>query len=299
MSSARRQVLLSKVLTRLYPNVADPQSASLKNESLQPEEPKEPIQPSLPEPADIEKSNISPLKVYTASLPPDGYIPPQTDLRPSTTEDSDLEEDQPAETCKRRRRKKRKVNSKNESTSDRQQHIQKTPQSLEGGKINKNKKRKLQRKRQKARLKAEGKWTKGGARQSDMCQKEDQTRKQADEHTKEEERKKREDLLDFLQSTEELYFSDSKTRCADSALMVEQILEILDQIKSGAVLFSEVQLLHHLKSLLLLQDIERLNESLGSFKEQSSMPPDYIKALCFLFDYWITNILPIKTNPTK
>ncbi|CAJ0965951.1 unnamed protein product [Ranitomeya imitator] len=89
------------------------------------------------------------------------------------------------------------------------------------------------------------------------------------------------------------------SRCADSAVMAEQILEILHQIKSGAVPFSEVQLLHHLKSLLLLQDIERLNESLGNFKEQSSMPPDYIRALCSLFDYWITNILPIKKKPIK
>ncbi|XP_069583021.1 glutamate-rich protein 1 isoform X2 [Ranitomeya imitator] len=302
MSSARKEVFLSKILARLYPNTADPQTLSSKNETLQresEEKPEKPIQPSIPEPTDIEESNISPLKVYTASLPPDGYIPPpETDPKPSTTEDSDLEEDQPVEICKRRRQKKRTVNFRNESTSDGQQSIQNTPQALEGGKINKNKKRKLQRKRQKERLKAEGKWTKGRTCQSDVCQ-EDCTMKQSDEQAEEEERKKREDLLDFFQATQELYFSDRSSRCADSAVMAEQILEILHQIKSGAVPFSEVQLLHHLKSLLLLQDIERLNESLGNFKEQSSMPPDYIRALCSLFDYWITNILPIKKKPIK
>ncbi|XP_073531462.1 glutamate-rich protein 1 isoform X2 [Phyllobates terribilis] len=302
MGALQHTIFLSKVLTRLYPNTADPQTLSSKNETLKvesEEKPEKPIQSSIPEPAENEESNISPVKVYTANLPPDGYIPPpKTDLKPSTTEDSNLEEDQSVEICKRRRRKKKKVNLKNESTSDGQQNIQKTPQALEGGKINKNKKRKLQRKRQKERLKAEGKWTKGRTCQSNMCQ-EDCTMKQSDEQTEEEERKLREDLLDFLQATQELYFSDRNSRCADSGLMVEQILEILDQIKNGALPFSEVQLLHHLKSLLLLQDIERLNESLGNFKEQSFMPPDYIKALCSLFDYWITNILPIKKKPTK
>ncbi|XP_073445311.1 glutamate-rich protein 1 isoform X2 [Dendrobates tinctorius] len=300
MTSARKEVLLSKLLTRLYPNTADPPTS--KNENLQresEEKAEKPIQPSVPEPTDIEESNISPLKVYTVSLPPNGYIPPpEADLNFSTTKGSDLEEDQPVEICKRRRRKKRKVNIRNESTSDEQQNIQKTPQALEGGKINKNKKRKLQRKRQKERLKAEGKWTKGRTCQSGVRQ-EDCTMKQSDEQTEEEERKKKEDLLDFLQATQELYFSDRSSRCADPALTEEQILEILHQIKSGAVPFSEVQLLHHLKSLLLLQDIERLNESLGNFKEQSSMPPDYIMVLCSLFNYWIMNILPIKKKPTK
>lgn len=299
MSSARKEVLLSKVLTRLYPNTADLQPVPSKNETLPTgtgENPKETIPPPVTEPAGNEKSNLSQLKVYTACLPPDDYIPPPlNDLKPSTTEDSDLEE---VEICKRRRRKKKKGNFMNEFIPDREQNIQQTlplPQASEGGKINKNKKRKLQRKRQKERLKAESLLTKGRTCQSDMCQ----AMKQSDEQTEEDQGKKREELLDFLHATQELYFSDSKSRCADSALMVEQILEILDQIKNGAVPFSEVQLLHYLKSLLLLQDIERLNDSLDSFKEQSSMPLDHIRALCSLFNYWITNILPIKTKLSK
>ncbi|XP_044146594.1 glutamate-rich protein 1 isoform X2 [Bufo gargarizans] len=304
MSSARREVLLSKVLTRLYPTTADGQTVASKNETLPTgtgEKSKEMIQPSIPEPAGIQKLNLSDLKVYTVSLPPDDYIPPPaTDLNSPTTEDSDVEEDQPVEIRKRRRRKK-KVNIINKSSPDREQNVQQAPhpQVLDGKKINKNKKRKLQRKRQKARLKAEGLWTKQRTCHPEVSQAKDHTVNQSDEKTEEDQIKKREDLLEFFQDTQELYFSNNKYRRVDSALMVEQILEILDQIKSGAVPFSEIQLLHHVKSLLLLQDIERLKDSLDSFKEQSSMTLDHRTALCSLFDYWITNILPIKTKSTE
>ncbi|KAG9493813.1 hypothetical protein GDO78_001602 [Eleutherodactylus coqui] len=296
MAAARKEVFLSKVLTRLYPHTADLPTAPSQNKTqltVTGEEPTGSVQSPAPEPADHEKS--SQVKVYTASLPPDDYIaPPQSNVKPSTTEDSDLE-DEPGVIRKRRRRKK-KVTFIKESTADRESNIQHTPpsQTSEGVKINKNKKRKLQRKRQKERLKAEGR-----ACQSIACQAEDRTVEQSDNQTEEDQRKKREDLLDFLQATQDLYFSDSATRCADSAPMVEQILEILDQIQSGTVPFSEVQLLHHLRSLLLLQDIERLNHSLDSFKEQSSLSVDHIKVLCSLFDYWITNILSIKTELRK
>ncbi|XP_075058568.1 glutamate-rich protein 1 isoform X3 [Mixophyes fleayi] len=89
---------------------------------------------------------------------------------------------------------------------------------------------------------------------------------------------------------------EGKSTCADSVFSTELIGEILDQIKGGAVPFSEVQSLNHLKRLLLLQDIERLKYELHSFKEHSSMPLDHTRALCSLFYYWITNILPIKAK---
>ncbi|XP_069829550.1 glutamate-rich protein 1 isoform X2 [Dendropsophus ebraccatus] len=330
MSSARREVFLSKVLTRLYPDTDDLRTVPSKNETVltgSGERTKAAICPPITEPAElkfckesrfvkfgslisnthetiksnmrgIEKSNLSQLKVYTASLPPDDYIPPaKSDLKPSSTEDSELEE-----MYKRRRRKKKKLKFVNEATSEREENTQQTPQppqESESRKINKNKKRKLQRKRQKQRLKAEGLWTKGRSCQSDVWQTDGNNIKESDEQTEDDLRKKREDLLEFLQATQELYFSDSKSRCAASAVMVDQMGEVLEQIRSGAAPSSEVQLLHHLRSRLLLQDIERFNNSLDGFKAQSSMPLDHIEALCSLFDYWITNILPIKTKPTE
>lgn len=282
----------------MYPNSTDLQPAPSKHETLPTrtgDEPEEAIQPPVPEPAGSEKSNLSQVKVYTASLPPDDYIPPpQINLQSSTSEDSDLEEVE----IRKRRRRKRKVNVINVPIPDVEQNIPQTPpplpQAFEGGKINKNKKRKLQRKRQKERLKAESLLAKGRTCPSDVYQATDSAMKQSDEHTEEEQRKKREDLLDFLQATQELYFSDSKSRYADSALMMEQVLEVLDQIKNCTLPFFEVQLLHYLKSLLILQDIERLNDSLVSFKEQSTMSLDGIMVSCYAL-YSIKSFLKIST----
>ncbi|XP_063772730.1 glutamate-rich protein 1 isoform X4 [Pseudophryne corroboree] len=197
---------------------------------------------------------------------------------------------------RRRRRRKRKVNVMTQCTSDVANSLQQSkhqPQSFERVAINKNKRRKLQRKRQKERLKAAGLWTKAkagaGQAQTDEV-------KHCDEQTEEEIQSKTKDLLDFLQATQEIYFTEGKSTCAESVFSPELIEEILDQIKNGTTPLSDLQSLHHLKRLLLLQDIERLKYALHSFKEHSSMPLDHTTALCSLFYYWITNILPIKAK---
>ncbi|XP_075058567.1 glutamate-rich protein 1 isoform X2 [Mixophyes fleayi] len=253
----------------------------------------------------VEKGSLSQQKIYTVSLPPDDYVPAlQSDVKSSPTENSDLSEDledHPLET-RRRRRRKRKVNVTTRSADDHDTGLQQAKhqsQTSECGTINKNKRRKLQRQRQKERLKAAGLWPKAKAVELVYKPEEGLVQTDAIEHPHEqteEQQMERKDLLDFLQATQEIYFTESKSTCADSVFSTELIGEILDQIKGGAVPFSEVQSLNHLKRLLLLQDIERLKYELHSFKEHSSMPLDHTRALCSLFYYWITNILPIKAK---
>ncbi|XP_018430389.1 PREDICTED: glutamate-rich protein 1 [Nanorana parkeri] len=228
-------------------------------------------------PVHNEKELMHHQKIYTVSLPPDDYVPhPQNDEGSSSTEDSDLHEDIEDQPMKRRKRRKRrkKENITSCSSPDRifnQQPTDHQPLESEGVFINKNKRRKLQRKRQKERLKAAGLWPKKKAGSDQMV---DTDTPEQSSAQSEEALKKTQDLLDFLQATQEMYFTESKSPCADSALSIELVLEIMNQIKNGAVPFSELCLLHHLKSLLLVQDIERLKDSLGSFKEHSSMPLD-------------------------
>ncbi|XP_063772728.1 glutamate-rich protein 1 isoform X2 [Pseudophryne corroboree] len=260
------------------------------DESLNPER--------ITAPAD-EKGSMSEQKIYTVSLPPDDYASAVLmDVKSSPTEESDLSDDAQAHPVekRRRRRRKRKVNVMTQCTSDVANSLQQSkhqPQSFERVAINKNKRRKLQRKRQKERLKAAGLWTKAkagaGQAQTDEV-------KHCDEQTEEEIQSKTKDLLDFLQATQEIYFTEGKSTCAESVFSPELIEEILDQIKNGTTPLSDLQSLHHLKRLLLLQDIERLKYALHSFKEHSSMPLDHTTALCSLFYYWITNILPIKAK---
>ncbi|XP_077343887.1 glutamate-rich protein 1 isoform X3 [Lithobates pipiens] len=289
-------------------------------------------------PVNNEKEFMHYQKIYTVSLPPDDYVPgPQNNDGSSTTENSDLYEDveaawncmpllilsstrtprsffildsprssphnnQPVKRRKRRRQQK-KENAASHSAPDSRNHQKPTEdQTLksEGCFINKNKKRKLQRKRQKERLKAAGLWPKmksvelTNQLETGMVDTVEQSIAQS-----EEELKKTEDLLDFLQATQEIYFTECKSPCADSALSTELVLEIITQIKYGAVPFSELCLLHQLKSLLLLQDIERLKDSLDSFKEHSSMPVGHRLALHSLFCYWISDILPMKLKATS
>ncbi|XP_068137440.1 glutamate-rich protein 1 [Hyperolius riggenbachi] len=312
MSSARREAILSKVLTRLYPAqkstssiVKQPNEQSVNGAHQQGtrETHSEDVQhPGPSSTASDEKLPLPHQKIYTVSHPPKDYAPvPQNDVESSTTESSDEEMEEDHSVVRRRRRRHRNKGKVTPySSSDHGNDLQQTehePVKSERGFINKSKKRKLQRKRQRERLKAAGLWPKkksvGLKNPPDEELLEPGTVEKSSENT-EQEQKKTEDLLDFLQATQEIYFSESKLRCADTTLTIELMLEIMNQIKNGAVPFSEVCLLHRCKILLLLQDIERLKDSLDSFKENSSIPPDHRMALYSLFSYWITNILPIK-----
>lgn len=346
MAAARRQAILSRVLTRLYPgdisssidvsqpngkpesitqqqgiiekSAEDSQSSAQssaginlkrkdigQNECDRSHETEQKVENSTV-PVHNEKELMHHQKIYTVSLPPDDYVHLQTNEEgSSSTESSDLHEDiedHPAKRRKRRRRRK-KENFTSHSSPDRTYNQQPTDQQSlksEGVFINKNKKRKLQRKRQKERLKAAGLWpkTKMVSSQPESGMVDTETAEMSIAQS-EEELKKTQDLLDFLQATQEIYFTESKSLCADSALSIELVLEIMNRIKNGAVPYSELCLLHHLKSLLLLQDIERLKDSLDSFKEHSSMPLDHKMALHSLFFYWISDILPIKIKSTS
>lgn len=347
MCAARREAIVSKVLTRLYPgHVSSPASVRQPNNKSEivtqvqrtGEIHSEVAQPPALSSAGLESerrdigqnecnrsvdgelnlgNSIVPVnnekefmhhqKIYTVSLPPDDYVPgPQNNDGSSTTENSDLyedvEENQPVKRRKRRRQRK-KENTASHSAPDSRNHQKPTEdQTLKSESlfINKNKKRKLQRKRQKERLKAAGLWPK--MKTVELINQPETGIVDAVEQSvaqSEEELKKTEDLLDFLQATQEIYFTECKSPCADSALSTELVLEIINQIKNGAVPFSELCLLHQLKSLLLLQDIERLKDSLDSFKEHSSMPVGHRLALHSLFCYWISDILPIKLKATS
>ncbi|KAM5164847.1 glutamate-rich protein 1 isoform 2-T2 [Mantella aurantiaca] len=319
MSAARRQAIISKVLTRLYAghvsSSASDRQSNVKSESVTQlqelrETRSEVGQPPASSSTVHNEEELMPhQKIYTVSLPPDDYVPgPQNDDGSSSIETSDLlediEEDQPVKRRKRHRRRKTENVASYTSSENRlnQQPKEHQPLKCEGVFINKNKRRKLQRKRQKERLKAAGLWPK--LKTVDLTNLPEQGMVDMDTVEKsiaqsEEEMKKTEDLLNFLQATQEIYFAESKSPCADSALSIELVLEIMNQIKNGAVPFSELCLLHQLKSLLLLQDIERLKDSLDSFKEHSSMCLDHKLALHSLFTYWISDILPIKIKSTS
>ncbi|NXA68196.1 ERIC1 protein, partial [Mohoua ochrocephala] len=166
-------------------------------------------------------------------------------------------------------------------------------QQTDGPRISKNKKRKMKKKRQKEKKKAAGLITKTTG--VDFTYQPDKNNKEAaadlidiDE--------KADSILDFLQATQQIYFADKKSECRDAAVNSATAQELLQRLESHTVSASDVTHLHRLKSLVLLQDIERLKDALKQFQEQSMMSPDHAKVATSLFHYWITDILPVKNR---
>ncbi|NXG25404.1 ERIC1 protein, partial [Grallaria varia] len=164
-------------------------------------------------------------------------------------------------------------------------------QQRDSPKISKNKKRKMKKKRQKEKKRAAGLVTKTTS--VDFTYQPDKNNREEAVALKDTD-EKAESILDFLQATQQIYFADKKSECTDAAVNSATAQELLKYLESRTISSSDVTHLHRLKSLVLLQDIERLKEALKQFQEQSMMLPDHTKVAMSLFHYWITDILPVK-----
>ncbi|KAM6365830.1 glutamate-rich protein 1 isoform 2-T4 [Alca torda] len=301
MALSRREVFISKVLKRLY---AETPSSSLAHTSSREEEAvlRKPGSKSKEKNLDnvqtlsadaststdtpceslqgSDNTVLSPRRMYTVNLPPEGYVAVTPDaVSISVSEDSDVsadstEEEYQGQTKRKRiRRKKQKSslqNSNNLHGEQTESGMQETLvqdnlqlQQICSPKISKNKKRKMKKKRQKEKMRAAGLVTKTTG--VDFTYQPDKNNREEAAGLKDIDEKS-DSILDFLQATQQIYFADNVT------------------------------LLHQLKSLVLLQDIERLKDALKQLQEQSTMPPDHTKIVTSLFHYWITDILPVKNR---
>ncbi|XP_038950526.1 glutamate-rich protein 1 isoform X3 [Rattus norvegicus] len=82
----------------------------------------------------------------------------------------------------------------------------------------------------------------------------------------------------------------------DPAVSTEAAEELLRLLESGRLPPADVLILDHMKTLLLLQDTERLTSALKMFPEHCMMPPDHARIISAFFNYWITQILPEKRS---
>ncbi|KAM9154684.1 glutamate-rich protein 1 isoform 3-T4 [Pangshura tecta] len=277
-----------------------------------------------------ENENLLP-RLYTVSLPPEGYVPDnlrtESPTNAENSESSDdaadvlacstilaagaaqvyeffcIEEDSYVQPKKRRIRRKKRKNTvgnpdnlhgeqtesgKHETLFQDNLQLQQT----DGTKVSKNKKRKMKKKRQKEKMRTAGMLTKTTGvdftyqPEKDNCEGADfkDIYEKAD------------GILDFLKATQEIYFADNKSKCTDSPTSSATVQEILQHLESHSMASSDVILLHQMKSLVLLQDTERLKGILEQFQEHSMMLPDHAKIISSLFHYWITDILPVKNR---
>ncbi|NXK44360.1 ERIC1 protein, partial [Chauna torquata] len=144
-------------------------------------------------------------------------------------------------------------------------------QKIESPKISKNKKRKMKKKRrQKEKMRAAGLLTKTTG--VDFTYQPDKDNREGAADLKDID-EKADSILNFLQATQQIYFADNKSECTDFTVNSATVQELLQCLESRNVSSSDVTLLHQLKSLLLLQDIDRLKDALKQFQEHSMMPP--------------------------
>ncbi|XP_027455582.1 glutamate-rich protein 1 isoform X1 [Zalophus californianus] len=357
MAALRQQVFVEKVLRRLFPSVPCGQEKSA------------PVTPASDKPAGRETAEEVPTltaedtkapprrRFYTASLPPEGYVPALPEPRGSPASedtsggddagggrqlsDEDLH-DQPKR--RRARKHKSKKSFKNSNNNHAEQAELKKQQSLsqeklqlrptDGSTISKNKKRKLKKKQQMKRKKAAGLLTTASGRnfmyqpeegdserealrESDGEEAADHAEEAADhaedaadhgedaaDHgedgadANEEDIKstseKADDILSFLKSTQEIYFYDGASKDADSAVSVEASQELFQHLEAHSMSPSDVRLVHHMKTLLLVRDTESLQHALERLPACCTMPPDHARVLSAFFNYWITHILPEK-----
>ncbi|NWW17973.1 ERIC1 protein, partial [Falcunculus frontatus] len=253
----------------------------------------------------------SPRRIYTVDLPPEGYVAVTPDaLSNAVSENSGSSADstgkfeyQGQNKRKRIRRRKQKSSVQISSNLHGEQTdlgMQETVvqdnlqlQQTDGPRISKNKKRKMKKKRQKEKKRAAGLVTKTTG--VDFTYQPDKNNKEEAAGLKDID-EKADSILDFLQATQQIYFADKKSECRDAAVNSATAQELLQLLESHTISSSDVTHLHRLKSLVLLQDTERMKEALKQFQEQSMMSPDHAKVATSLFHYWITDILPVKNR---
>ncbi|NXF06497.1 ERIC1 protein, partial [Smithornis capensis] len=227
-------------------------------------------------------------RIYTVDLPPEGYVAVTPDaVSNSISENSGSSADSTGkfeyqgQTKRKRIRKKKQKSilqvSNNLDGEQTDSGVQETLvqdnlqlQQTHSPKISKNKKRKMKKKRQKEKKRAAGLITKTTS--VDFTYQPDKNNREEAADLKDID-EKTDSILDFLQATQQIYFADKKSECTDAAVNSVTAQELLQCLESHTISSSDVTHLHRLKSLVLLQDIERLKDALKQFKEQSMMLP--------------------------
>ncbi|XP_029316650.1 glutamate-rich protein 1 [Cottoperca gobio] len=316
----RKEVFHSKVLQRLYP--APPK---LKKEPSPPR-----IVDALSQNKHVERNasqqdtaigdagttqsaaNLG-RRMYTALPPPADY---KTDSEKSVTlpqlesinsaedpaeesvqdDSEELDQDQEEEERRRkRRRRKRKPSIHHDSGIDGTAPVREagtcqsqTPVDEGAEHISRNKKRKLKKKRHKEKLLSMGLMPRAAALEFTY-------RKDGEEEKDEEEEERRAaEVSDFLRTTMEIYMSDYSLRRDKLPLLSGTVDDLLSSMASGGQTTSVLKQLYSLKAFVQQQQTDKLEKALEEFYNTSPLSAEETTAVASLFQYWITDILPVQ-----
>ncbi|GAA6213778.1 glutamate-rich protein 1 [Lates japonicus] len=210
----------------------------------------------------------------------------------------ELDQDKEQEEHKRkRRRRKRKRTLQQDSGQDGSGpgSESSTGQSQtavdEGGeRISRNKKRKLKKKRHKERLLSMGVMPRAAALEF-TYQKDGEEEEEEEEEDNE---RRAAEVSDFLRTTLEIYMSDSSLRADKLPLLSGTVDDLLSHISSGCQPNPVLKQLHSLKAFVQQKATDKLEKALRELDNNSSMSAEGTAAVVSLFQYWITDILPMQ-----
>ncbi|XP_069008022.1 glutamate-rich protein 1 [Embiotoca jacksoni] len=238
-------------------------------------------------------------RMYTALPPPADYRihpeesvgPPQLESinsaeDPAEESSEEPDQDEEAEEQKRRRRRRKRkpaLHQVSEKDGEPGAGQSRTPVDEGGERISKNKKRKLKKKRHKEKLLSMGLITRAAALEFTY-------RKEEEE---EEEEEGAAQVSDFLKTTMEIYMSDSSVHVKVPRLSAA-VDDLLGSIASGSKPNSVLKQLHSLKAFVQHKDTQKLEKALKELNDNTSMSAEETTAVVSLFQYWITDILPMQ-----
>ncbi|KAF1375039.1 hypothetical protein PFLUV_G00235290 [Perca fluviatilis] len=238
----------------------------------------------LPPPADYKTDSEKPV-----TLPQLESINSAEDPAEKSVHDSNEELDQDKEEVehkRKRRRRKRKLTLHKDGAAP----VSERNTVDEGGeRINRNKKRKLKKKRHKEKLLSMGLMPQAAALEFTY-------RKDGGGEEEEEEDNERRaaEVSDFLRTTMENYMSDSSLHVDKLPLLSGTVNDLLSSITRGCHPTSVLKQLYSLKAFVQQQETDKLEKALEELHNTSPMSAEETTAVVSLFQYWITDILPMQ-----
>ncbi|XP_068577789.1 glutamate-rich protein 1 isoform X2 [Cebidichthys violaceus] len=251
-------------------------------------------------------------RMYTVLPPPAGHktdseksvtlpqlesINSAEDTAEESVHDSNEEQDKEEEERKRKRKRRRRKPALHQDSgkdgaalvSECRTGQSPAPADEGGERVSRNKKRKLKKKRHKEKLLAMGLMPRATALEFTY-------RKDEEEEEEEEEDNERRaaEVSDFLWTTMQIYMSDSSLRAGERPLLSGTVNNLLSDIASGSRPPSVLKRLRGLKAFVRRQQAAELEKALGELCNTSPMTAEETAAVASLFQYWITDILPMQ-----
>ncbi|XP_054470216.1 glutamate-rich protein 1 isoform X1 [Anoplopoma fimbria] len=213
-----------------------------------------------------------------------------------TNEESDPDKEEEEQKRKRKRRKKKPALHQNSRKGDAAPVSEsstgqsRTPEDEGGEHISKNKKRKLKKKRHKEKLLSMGLMPRATALEFTYRKDGEEEEEDEDDNNK----RRAAEVSEFLRTTMEIYMSDSSVRADHRPLLSGTVNDLLSSIASGCLPPAVLKQLSGLKAFVQQQQADKLEKALGELFHTSPMSAEETAAVVSLFQYWITDILPMQ-----